>query len=228
MKQMGIYVIKCLANNKLYVGSAVNLISRKSEHFYRLRKNTHGNPHLQNAYNKYGEHNFLFSIIEIVENPEQLIVSEQKNIDILSKDNSLFNIRKIAKNNLGLKHSEEAKYKMKISNCGSMTGKTHSQEARQKMSISRKGKKLTEEWKTNMSLARLGKNGKPHTDESKQKLHNANKGENSAKAKLNWEIVRQIREQYSSGSYTYKQLGDKYGVYKSAIEKIVKNQRWVE
>lgn len=229
MKQMGIYTIKCLSNGKVYVGSAVDLISRKSQHFYRLRKNKHGNSHLQNAYNKYGEQNFIFEIVEIVEKVEDLILIEQKSIDDFSNENELFNIRKIAKNNLGLKHTKESIVKMtKSGKENGMYGKTHSQEARQKMSESRKNKPLTEEWKKNMSLARIGKKRNPLTDETKQKLHDANKGENCIKAKLNWQIVRQIREEYSSGLFTYKQLGDKYGVYKTAIEKIVKNQRWVE
>lgn len=229
MKQIGIYIIKCLSNGKIYVGSAVDLMNRKSQHFYRLRKNKHGNSHLQNAYNKYGEQNFIFEIIKIVEKVEDLISIEQKSIDDFSNENELFNIRKIAKNNLGLKHTKESIIKMtKSGKENGMYGKTHSQEARQKISESRKNKPLTEEWKKNMSLARIGKKRKPLTDETKEKIHNANKGENCVKAKLNWQIVRQIREEHCSGLYTYKQLGDKYGVYKSAIEKIVKNQRWAE
>ena len=63
------------------------------------------------------------------------------------------------------------------------------------MSQHRKNRPLPEQHKQNMSLARIGKKGKPHTDETKQKLHNANKGENSPKAKWNWEVVRKIREE---------------------------------
>ena len=50
----GIYQIKNLVNEKIYVGSAINLYQRKCEHFSDLRKNIHDNPHLQSSYNKYG------------------------------------------------------------------------------------------------------------------------------------------------------------------------------
>ena len=229
MKQMGIYTIKCLSNEKIYVGSAIDLNGRKAQHFYRLRNNKHDNSYLQNAYNKYGEENFLFEIIEVVDKVENLILFEQKYIDKFAQQNELFNLRKIAKNNLGLKHTDEAISKMmKCGQENGMYGKKHTEEAKQKMSQHRKNRPLSEQHKQNMSLARMGKKGKPHTDETKQKLHNANKGENSPKAKLNWEVVRKIREEYLSGDFTYKQLGEKYGVYKTTIEKIIKYQRWVE
>jgi group I intron endonuclease len=229
MKQMGIYTIKCLSNDKLYVGSAIDLIGRKAQHFYRLRNNKHGNLHLQNAFNKYGESNFLFEVVEIVDKVENLILAEQQHINNLGKENQLFNLRKIAKNNLGLKHKKETILKMiKCGKENGMYGKKHTDETKQKISQYRRNKPLSEQHKRSMSLARIGKKRGPLSEETKQKIHLANKGENSTKAKLNWETVRQIRKEYFSGSFTYKQLGEKYGVYKTAIEKIVKNQRWVE
>lgn len=66
----GIYKIINKINNKYYIGSSCNCIgaygNRKGSHFSRLRRNKHKNPHLQNAYNKYGEKNFQFIIIEEV------------------------------------------------------------------------------------------------------------------------------------------------------------------
>lgn len=53
-----IYIIKNLQNGKKYVGQTVNIEKRIYEHFRRLKKNTHVNVKLQNAFNKYGEENF--------------------------------------------------------------------------------------------------------------------------------------------------------------------------
>lgn len=59
----GIYSIRNILNNKVYIGQSVNLRKRKTRHFSELRNHRHPNPHLQRAFNKYGEDAFLFSII---------------------------------------------------------------------------------------------------------------------------------------------------------------------
>jgi group I intron endonuclease len=60
----GIYKIVNLINEKRYVGSSVDIIGRFFHHQCNLRHNHHPNKHLQNAWNKYGENNFDFIIIE--------------------------------------------------------------------------------------------------------------------------------------------------------------------
>lgn len=59
-----IYGIKNLKNNKIYIGSTKSLNSRKYEHFYHLKRNTHHSEHLQKSYNKYGKNIFAFFLIE--------------------------------------------------------------------------------------------------------------------------------------------------------------------
>jgi group I intron endonuclease len=56
----GIYIIKNILNNKVYVGQSVNTLKRMYKHKSNLRKNCHHNKHLQDAYNKYGEESFEF------------------------------------------------------------------------------------------------------------------------------------------------------------------------
>ena len=63
----GIYQIRNFINGKIYIGSAVNLYRRKYEHLYDLSSSTHHNIHLQRAFDKYGEQNFVFEIIEFCE-----------------------------------------------------------------------------------------------------------------------------------------------------------------
>ena len=60
----GIYSIENIIDGKSYIGSSVNISSRWRKHLTMLRKSIHNNHHLQNAYNKYGESNFIFKIIE--------------------------------------------------------------------------------------------------------------------------------------------------------------------
>lgn len=154
---IGVYKIEL--NVKCYVGSSQNIKKRWQNHLSKLRKNIHSNLHLQNAFNKYGEELLEFSILEIVEIPEDVIVLEQKYIDELQPE---YNIRKIAKSNLGLKASDETKQKMK--EVQSKREKC-SDETKQKMSIallgnknglgnkSGLGKKLSEEHKKKISIA---------------------------------------------------------------------------
>ena len=53
-----IYQIKNTVNQKIYIGSASWYEKRKGTHIAKLRKKTHNNPHLQSAWNKYGENCF--------------------------------------------------------------------------------------------------------------------------------------------------------------------------
>ena len=60
----GIYKITNLKNNKGYIGQSTDIKTRWINHKRELRNNIHRNPHLQNAFNKYGEEAFEFRILE--------------------------------------------------------------------------------------------------------------------------------------------------------------------
>ena len=75
-KRAGIYMLTNLISGKRYIGSSKNLRQRLWEHRSLLRHNKHVNRHLQNAWNKYGEDNFEYSIIEYC-NEENRIEREQ-------------------------------------------------------------------------------------------------------------------------------------------------------
>ena len=72
-KKSGVYQILNLTNQKCYVGSSKNIHSRWSDHRSMLRNNKHGNKHLQNAWNKDGEDEFIFRILEQIEYDKTLI-----------------------------------------------------------------------------------------------------------------------------------------------------------
>lgn len=88
----GVYQIRNLINNKIYVGSTKNLYCRKRSHFYSLNKNNHRNKYLQNAYNKYGKDNFIFEVIEFCDIDNQLLL-EQYWIDRLDVCVNGYNIQ---------------------------------------------------------------------------------------------------------------------------------------
>ena len=82
-KVSGIYKIINKINGKYYIGSSSNVLrsdGRWHRHKWMLRNNRHNNIHLQRAWNRDGEHNFDFVIIELV--PEKELLScEQKHLD---------------------------------------------------------------------------------------------------------------------------------------------------
>lgn len=66
-KCSGVYMIKNVLNNHKYIGSTKNFKQRLKQHLSDLRNNKHHSPHLQAAWNKYGEKHFVFQILETCE-----------------------------------------------------------------------------------------------------------------------------------------------------------------
>lgn len=80
-KKRGIY--KIIINNKIYIGSSINLYDRLKLHLSQLKRNVHGNKYLQRAYNKHKT--FEFEILELYENIErkELIQEETRYMRLL-------------------------------------------------------------------------------------------------------------------------------------------------
>lgn len=104
----GIYLISSLHNNKYYVGQAINIKRRFNEHLSKLRTDKHYSKYLQRHFNKYGESDLVFSILEIVDNPNKYNLSEREQywIDTLKPE---FNYCVVVNSNLHTKR-ENSKY----------------------------------------------------------------------------------------------------------------------
>lgn len=59
-----IYFIINKITGERYVGQTTNFVRRKNEHLSQLKDKTHINKKLQNAWNKYGENNFIVEKIQ--------------------------------------------------------------------------------------------------------------------------------------------------------------------
>jgi group I intron endonuclease len=205
---IAIYKIVNIINNKIYVGSTVHYNIRIREHKYALKNNFHRNKILQKAWNKYGESNFKFEILELLnENStlEDILVTEQKYLNSLkSYDRKIgYNINKTAGSNLGFKMPESAKQKLRHVN----TGKKHSLETRKKISEIQKGKKrkFISKLKTSLKC----------------------RGENNKSAKINWEQVREIRKKRQEGK-TLKQIALLFNLSETNISSICNHKTWKE
>ena len=71
-----IYRIRNVVNNKFYVGSTIDTKRRFEEHRRRLRAGNHQSPHMQAAWNKYGEECFKFEVLMHIEDVNELLSVE--------------------------------------------------------------------------------------------------------------------------------------------------------
>lgn len=82
-KLSGVYMIKNLLNNKVYIGSTKMTFKRRySEHFRKLISNSHHNMYLNNSVKKHGIENFEFSIIEIIDKSSLTYIRERESFFI--------------------------------------------------------------------------------------------------------------------------------------------------
>jgi len=77
----GVYAITNLTDGKLYVGSTSQFARRSRQHLSSLRLVKHANAFLQASFNKHGEGSFAFTLLEVVEDPTQLVLVEQIHLD---------------------------------------------------------------------------------------------------------------------------------------------------
>lgn len=169
----GIYKIINLIDNKVYIGQSINIKCRFDSHKSNLKNNHHSNIYLQNAWNKYGEENFKFEILEeCTEN--KLDEREQYWLNFyggLNSDNnynfreplspgrmSIISRKRMSLARLGKKREKWVCEKLSQSFKGRISyfkGKHLSEEHKRKISESNKGKKQSLEHINNARLARI-------------------------------------------------------------------------
>jgi len=83
----GIYKITNTKNNKIYIGSSVDVKKRNEKHFWMLKKGIHDNKFLQSSYNRDGKESFIFDTIEMCDKKDLV---EKENYYILkNKSNDM-------------------------------------------------------------------------------------------------------------------------------------------
>lgn len=178
-----IYAIRHIDSGKCYVGSAVDRRRRWAYHKNQLRNGKHHSQYLQNAWNLYGESAFDWIVIEDLtlrcsgldkkQEAEVLFAAENYWVELHRQQHGVYNLRMVAKSNLGYKYSEESKLRMGAWQIGkklseqtkkkiaakavgrqsAMKGKTFSEDVRRRMSESAKIRAATPEGKARLMAA---------------------------------------------------------------------------
>lgn len=177
-KLSGIYCIENIVNNKKYIGQSINIKDRWRRHKSELNHNAHDNDYLQKSWNKYGEINFSFYVLEYCA-PENL---DEKEIYYIDTYNTLdrdcgYNLKSGGQSN-GIKVSDYVKEKLSQALIKSYAENSELKEKRREAALS--------QW-ANPEIKKkiLGKNNgmynKHHSDSAKAKISEAHKGVPSPK-----------------------------------------------
>ena len=205
-----IYKIVNLVNDKFYVGSTTNQKERFRAHRKQLRKNRHHCPHLQSAWNKYGEEKFDFRVVEEVPTSESLQAVEDRwlkehvgkpycyNAGYTSnapwrnapkEKHPRFGTVRPAEEREAISKTLKAYYAANYYN-HPRVGKFHSDETKAKISATKKA---------NPSTYWLGR---AHSEETKRKLSEAQKGKPKAPGRrVSEEGMAKIRAAAAAGHY---------------------------
>ena len=150
----GVYWYRNKINDKRYIGSTRDFEVRWAYHEWKLENNKHENRYLQKAWNKHSKANFVWEIVEKVEDDREAALNrEQYYLDLWWDTGLLYNISRKANCICFEDGHLPAEHRANISEA--LMGHEVTQETRDKLSESHKGQVS-------------GMKGKSHTEETKQ------------------------------------------------------------
>lgn len=163
----GVYVIRLKIDGRCYIGSSNDVYTRLHNHRGELRSGKHKNEYLQRTWDKYGEGEFEFLVIEYCDESVQ-IAREQFHIDSKRTwDRAIgFNLSRTADKPT---MSDESRAKI----AAKLKGRAVTDRQRAVASLTHKGKLISDDHKRRISISQTGRK---HTQESIQKMKAAQKG----------------------------------------------------
>ena len=223
----GIYLIKNLINNKIYIGQSIDIKRRCQEHLrsaqpekYSKKSERDSNSHLHRAMQKYGIEKFSINIIEKCKK-EELNDLESKWISLLkSNDNNIgYNKTSGGQANFYIKHEEHSQAKLtqkEVDEIKILLKNTT-------LTLGEISQKYNNISKSTISMINQGKIWKENdTNYPIRPTDYGSKGEKNPRAKFTEQQVIEIRKKYSQGAKP-KDLKEEYKFYasSSAVDAII-------
>ena len=163
-RNSGIYEIVNITNNKVYVGSSVNINIRVQGHIRGLNRGNHHGKYLQAAWNKHGINSFMFRVIELC--PVGRLI-ERENFWILERgvldERKGYNTYTTTATGRGYKQTKEHVEKRK------RLGRPTSEATREAVATANKNRVLTDEQREAAKLRlKAGKDAIPKEEFTKR------------------------------------------------------------
>lgn len=238
---MIIYKITNQLNDKVYIGQTIR--SFKTRIYAHKKQAIERRLPIQRAIYKYGFENFKFEILCECINQNDLDNMEIFYIWAHGSTNPELGYNLENGGNKSSKITDEIRHRMSLAQkkryqnpemreqtSNAAKKRFNNPNEREKLRQANLGKILSEETKQKIRDNHFDWTGKKHTKESKEKMKQSHlgkrRGENNSSAKLNWEIVSKIREEYEANNISQSQLALKYGVDQTTISCIIKFKTW--
>ncbi len=248
----GVYEIRNTLNNKVYVGSSINVSKRLNAHKNHLKRGTHASAHLQASWDKSGAEAFQFKQL-IVCAPKDLMFYEQRVMDGFKANQREFgyNTRLVVESCAGLRLSPEHKAKIAASVprgknhqyygvglCAKAyqaaadlkRGKPMPVEQRAKIAATSKGKKKHPGFGAILSASRKGVQ---YSEQARKNMSIARTGmiqtreAKENKGKINYAKAAELRALAADGVGPHSKLAEMFGISRGRVSAILRGESWV-
>lgn len=217
-KRSGIYCIENISTNKKYIGQSVDIHTRWCHHRSELKNHTHFNDYLQKSWDKYGEDDFKFYVIEYCDICE-LDDKENYYIDLYNTTDRDFGYNlKTGGQDRNAVFSDELRER--ISEAVKQDYIDHPEKREHKRESALKYWS-NQETKNKRSGKNASMYGKHHTEESKRKISEARKGTVSYRRNTTPVFCIELNKTFKDATEAGKELS----LDGSAILKVCRNER---
>jgi len=102
--KMGVFQIRNIINNKIYIDSSTDLVAIWNRHKYQLYNGLHLNITLQKEWTEFGQENFIYEILSEIKQDETRTIDYRKEVkqfeamfieELQPFDESGYNIRRV-------------------------------------------------------------------------------------------------------------------------------------